>query len=93
MIVTTHIRRLTVTALIGCVMLIGWSSAALARPIDDPALNTSRHASTAPESPGSSTGGQRDETLPILLGGAFALILVGAGGYAYRARTGRRVTA
>ena len=92
MTATTHIRRLTVTALIGCVMLIGSSSAALARPIDDPALNTS-HAATAPEPPASSTGGQRDETLPILLGGAFALILVGAGGYAYRTRMGRRVTA
>jgi hypothetical protein len=93
MTATTHIRRLTATALIGCIMLIGSSSAALARPIDDPALNTSGHASTAPESPGSSTGGQSDEMLPILLGGAIALVVVGAGGYAYRARAGRRVAA
>jgi hypothetical protein len=93
MIATPYIRRLTVTALIGCAILIGWSSAALARPIDDPALNTNGSASHAPEPQRRSTGGQSHVTLPILLGGALALIVIGAGGYASHARTGRRVTA
>jgi hypothetical protein len=93
MIAIPHIRRLTVMALIGCAILIGASSAALARPIDDPALSTDRTASHAPEPQRRSTRGQSHVTLPIVLGGALAIILIGAGGYASRSRTGRRVTA
>ena len=88
MTTTSHIRRLTLIALIGCAILTGWSSAASARPIGEPLLQT------APVAAEPRTGPAQDETdwtLPIALGGAVALIAVtGTAGYAFRARAGHR---
>jgi hypothetical protein len=93
MTTTSHIRRLTLIALIGCAILIGWSSAASARPIDDPALPTTPAASAAEPRTGPAEDGT-DWTVPIALGGAVALIAIGGTvGYAVRTRAARRAIA
>jgi hypothetical protein len=86
---SSHIRRIALIAVIGCAILAGWTSAAAARPIDDPALQNARTA----EPRASSSGQGSDRTLPIVFAVAVVLVAVGTGGYAYRARTSRRAIA
>jgi hypothetical protein len=93
MSVPSHIRRIVAIAVVGCAILAGWSSAAAARPIDDPTLHTtSAAASTAEPSP-SAARERGNSTLPFVLAGAVVVLVVGAVAYSYRARTSRRVTA
>jgi hypothetical protein len=94
MTTTSHIRRLALIAVISCAILAAWSSAALARPIDDPALRTATSTAAASSQPRTgSAGHDSDWALPIALGGAVALIAVGTAGYAYRTHTSRRAIA
>jgi hypothetical protein len=86
--VPSHIRRIVVIAVVGCAILGCWSSAAAARPIDDPTLHTTSAAE--PRTVSASEGSAW--TLPIMVAGA-VLVLAGTVGYSYRARTSRRATA
>jgi hypothetical protein len=87
--VPSHIRRIVVIAVVGCAILAGWSSAAVARPIYDPPQHT-----TSPAEPPTSVARERgNSTLPFVLAGAVVLLVVGAVGYSYRVRPSHRVTA
>ena len=94
MTTTSHIRRIALIALIGCAILTACSSAALARPIDDPALRTAPSAAATSSQPQSaSTGDAIDWALPIAVGGAVALIALASAGYAYRTHRSHRAIA
>jgi hypothetical protein len=86
---SSHIRHIALVAVIGCAMLASWTSAASARPIDDPSLPNAR----ATQTHASSSGDGSNTTLPIALAAAVVLVAVGTAGYAYRTRTSRRVIA
>lgn len=91
--VPSHIRRIAVIAVLGCAILTGWTSAAAARPLYDPAPHPTHAAANAAAprtSPASESG---DWTLPIILAGAVVLLVVGTVGYSHRARTSHRATA
>lgn len=87
---SSHIRRIALIAVIGCAILVGWTSAAVARPIDDPALPNSPTAPSTTEPRVTSSGDSSDFGLPIAL---VVLVGVGTAGYAFRTRTSRRAVA
>ena len=89
MTLSSHIRRIALIAVLGCAMLAGWTSAAAARPIDDPALPNVPTA--VPPTSSSSDGGI--PMLPIAFAAVVVLVAVGTGGYAFRARTNHRALA
>ena len=93
MSVPSHIRRIVVIAVVGCAILGCWTSAAAARPIDDPTLHTTSAAASTAEPRTVSASEGSDWTLPIMVAGAVVLVLAGTVGYSYRARTSRRATA
>ena len=88
--VPPHIRRCVVIAVVGCAMLASWSSAAAARPIDDPTLHTTSVTASTAEPPTSGERERGDSTLPFELAGAVACLVVVAVGYSYRGRASRR---
>jgi hypothetical protein len=88
-----HIRRITLIAVIGCVILAGWTDAATARPIDDPGLPNAPTAASTAEPRASSPGGGSDWPLPLALAAAVVIVAVGTAGYAHRTRTSRRAIA
>ncbi len=92
MTTATHIRRIVLTAIVGCAILAGSAGAAAARPIDAFQPNAGAVAS-APTPSASSPGERNDRTLPIALAAAVVIVAVGTAGYAYRTRTSRRVIA
>ena len=87
MTLSSHIRRIALIAVLGCAMLAGWTSAAAARPIDDPALPN------VPTAPASSSNDGGIPMLPIAFAAVVVLVAVGTGGYTYRARTNHRALA
>ncbi len=89
MIFSSQIRRIALVAVVGCAILACWTSAAAARPIDDPLLPNARIAE--PRADASDDGGI--STLPIALAAVVVLVGAGTGGYAYRTRTSRRAIA
>jgi hypothetical protein len=93
MSVLSHIRRFVVIAVVGCAILGCWSSAAAARPIDDPSLPSTRSAASTTEPRTVSASEGSDWTLPIMVAGAVVLVLAGTVGYSYRSHTSRRATA
>ena len=89
MSVPSHtLRRLALIALLACAVLSGLSSPASARPIIDRTVTTSTAAPST-----SAARESHDWTLPIVLAGAVALVVVGTVGYSHRARASHRVTA
>lgn len=93
MTLSSHIRRIALITLIGAAILAGWTSAAAARPIDDPALQHARTAASTAEPRASSPGDGSDWTLPIALATAVVLVAIGTGRHAHRTRTSRRAIA
>jgi hypothetical protein len=91
--VPSHIRRIVVIAVVGCAILAGLSSAAAARPIDDPTLHTTSAAASTAEPPTSGGPERGNSTLPFALAGAVVLLVAGTVGYSYRVRASRRVAA
>ena len=88
MTLTSHIHRIALIAVIGCAILAGWTSAATARPVGEPGGLVG--ATTA--EPSASSSKDSDPTLPLALA-AVVLLAAGTGGYAIRARAGRRAIA
>ena len=87
-------RRIAVIAVLGCVILACWASAAIARPMyDRPSENSGAAAATSTEPRTASASEGTDWTLPIMVAGAVVLILAGTVGYSHRAHTSRRATA
>lgn len=93
MTTSSHIRRIVLTAIVGCAILAGSASAAAARPIDDAFKPNAGAVASAPTQSASSPGERNDRTLPITLAAAVVIAAVGTAGYAYRTRTSRRVIA
>jgi hypothetical protein len=88
-----HIRRIALIAIIGCAILAGWTNAAAAPPIDDRYRESGPTAVHTAEPRPTSSGGDRDRTLPIALAGAVMLVAVGTAVYSHRTRTSRRAIA
>ena len=87
--VPSHIRRIAVIAVVGCAIMIGWTSAAAARPLYDRPSETTSAAEPRTVSAREGT----DWTLPIMVAGAVVLVLAGTAGYSHRGRTSRRAMA
>ena len=88
-----HIRRVALMAVLTWALLIGTSSVALARPIDDPALPTARSASTTAAPHIAAPHDGSDWTLPLLATGVIGLSVAATVGYAYRVRAAHRAVA
>jgi hypothetical protein len=89
----SYLRNFAVMALIACAVMTTWTGAAAARPIDDPSLDTTHDAVSTTETRTVAAGEGSDRTLPMVVAGAVALVLIGAAGHARRSHASRRVTA